>query len=54
MAIQHGSEDAVVDNSEILRAWTAPTAQIHSIDIVQNVTGNFLHAADGGGSPCRS
>ncbi|HEX8449356.1 MAG TPA: hypothetical protein VF652_07180 [Allosphingosinicella sp.] len=39
---------------EPLRTWTAPKAEIHSIELVENTTNNFSNPSDGGGSPCRS
>lgn len=40
--------------AETLRTWTAPTAEIHSIEVVEATGRNFSNPNDGGTAPCRS
>jgi hypothetical protein len=40
--------------AEPLRTWTAPTVQIHSIELVEATSSNRGNPADGGSVPCRS
>lgn len=50
------NEDKITSEAgaETLRPWTAPIPEMHSIEVVENTSANFVNPNDGGTTPCRS